>query len=111
MGVSCERERCCLLAREGLRAGKTVVLLMLCVVIFGMTYAFLKSYREWKVVCYANTRLERVVDEAHEDFLIKRDYWNVLSKDPNGFKDMVRRRFGFVEPTEIVFKFKRPGRG
>ncbi len=111
MGVSCERERRCLLVSEGSRAGRMAVFLGLCVVVFGMTYAYLKSYREWKVVCYANTRLERVVDEAHEDFLLKRDYWNVLSKDSNGFKDMVRRRFCFVEPEELVFKFKRPGRG
>lgn len=82
-------------------------LFLFIVIAFGLF--LLKTYRESKVFVAAQSNLEIHLNKAKDELKMQEDYIKRFNNDPLFFEWVIRKRIGFVEANEIVFRFNNEG--
>lgn len=74
-------------------------------VIIGFGVSLLKTYKEGKVFKQTEDNLDDRLIKAKKELKVQEDYLKRFHNDPIFFEWVARRRIGFVEPGEIIFRF------
>lgn len=67
---------------------------------------WLQTYREYAHICHKNELLIRQKEALRQALNAQEHYRNKLINDPEFFHHVMRKRLGYTQPGEVVFKFQ-----
>jgi cell division protein FtsB len=85
-----------------------ILVIMLCFFIASSVAVLLRPYREYRVYQLKEQNYVKRVENAKARLQNRKEYFELIKKDPEFLEHVVRERLGYVRDNEQVFRFEAP---